>query len=248
MQRRMRTELDLDRHMAETSQAPQAALVGRRRQRMVGNDGYHRRAMAGTDLPQMQVGDPVAPGLQPVADHGFEVLVDADIEQHGAGIADQPERPTGDDEAADDPDRRIGPDPVRIHRDHQRCDRENRRRGVGEYVDVGGAKVVVMVTMAMGTVVRTAKGTARGTVMGTAMRMTVAMMIVIVAIAQQPRADEVDAEAQSRDRYRLAIRNRYRMNQPDHDFIENLNRDQAQNNRAGKGGKVAELAGAEGET
>ncbi len=100
MQRRMRTELDLDRHMAETSQAAQAALVGRRWQRVVGNDGYHRRTMAGTDLPQMQVGDPVTPGLQPVADHGFEVFVDADIEQHGAGIADQPERPTGDDEAA----------------------------------------------------------------------------------------------------------------------------------------------------
>src|ERR1700704_1189089 len=64
MQRRMRTELDLDRHVAETSQAPQAALVGRRRQRMVGNDGYYRSAMAGTDLPQMQVGDPVTPGLQ----------------------------------------------------------------------------------------------------------------------------------------------------------------------------------------
>src|SRR5712691_3455480 len=236
MQRRMRTELDLDRHMAETPQAAQAALVGRRWQRVVGNDGYHRRAMAGTDLPQMQVGDPVTPGLQPVADHGFEVLVDADIEQHGAGIADQPERPTGDDEAADDPDRWIGPDPLRIHRDHQRGDRENRRRGVGKHVDVGRAKVVVMVTMARGTALRMIT------------RMTVAMMIVIVAIAQQPRADEVDAEAQRRDRYRLAIRNRNRMNQPDHAFIENLNRDQAQDNRAGKGGKVAELAGAEGET
>src|SRR5882724_9300623 len=240
MQRRMRTELDLDRHMAETSQAVEAALVGRRRQRVVGDDGYHRRAMAGTDLPQMQVGNPVTPGLQPVTDHGFEVFVDADIEQHGAGIADQPERPTGDDEAADDPDRRIGPDPSRIHRDHQCGDRENRRRGVGKHVDVGGAKVVVMVTMARGTAMRTA--------MGTTMRMTVAMMIVIVAIAQQPRADKVDAEAQRRDRYRLAIRNRNRMNQPDDAFIENLNRDQAQDNRAGKGGKVAELAGTEGET
>ena len=86
------------------------------------------------------------------------------------------------------------------------------------------------------------------TAMGTATRMTVAMMIVIVAIAQQPRADEVDTKAQRRDRYRLAIRNRNRMNQPGYAFIENLNRDQAQDNRAGKGGKVAELAGAEGET
>ena len=99
-------------------------------------------------------------------------------------------------------------------------------------MDIGRAKIVVVVTVSIGMT----------------MRMTVAMMIVIVAIAQKPRADEVDAEAQCCDRYRLAIRNRNRMNQPDDAFIEDLNRDQAEDNRAGKGGKVAELAGAEGET
>ncbi len=105
--------------------------------------------MAGTDLPQMQVGDAVAPGLDPVADHGFEVFVDADVEQHGAGIADQPEGPAGDHETADDADHRIGPDPLRIHRDHQRRDGENRRRGVGKHMDIGGAKIVVVMAMAV---------------------------------------------------------------------------------------------------
>jgi hypothetical protein len=37
----------------------------------------------------MEVRHAVALGVQPVADHGFDVLVGADIEQHRAGIPDQ---------------------------------------------------------------------------------------------------------------------------------------------------------------
>src|ERR1700682_6472039 len=45
-QRRMRTDFDLDRHVAETPQALEAALVGCRRQRVVGYDRDHGRAVA----------------------------------------------------------------------------------------------------------------------------------------------------------------------------------------------------------
>ena len=133
--------------MAKTAQASQAALVGGGRQRVVGYDRDHSRAMAGTDLPQMQVRHAVTLGLQPVADDGFDVLVGADIEQHRAGIPDQPVGPAGDHQAADDSDRRIGPDPLRGHRDHQRHNGQDRRRGVGQHVDIGRAKIVVVVMM-----------------------------------------------------------------------------------------------------
>src|SRR5258707_12941114 len=100
--RRMRTNFHLVRRGAETPQATQPALVDRWRQRIAGYQRDHGRAMAGTDLPQMQVGHPVTLRLEPVADHGFELFVDTDIEQHRSGIPNQPECPTRDDDAADD--------------------------------------------------------------------------------------------------------------------------------------------------
>ena len=42
---------------------------------MIGYDRYHGCPVAGTDLPQMQVGDAVTLGLDPVADDGLELLV-----------------------------------------------------------------------------------------------------------------------------------------------------------------------------
>ncbi len=84
-------------------------------------------------------------------------------------------------------------------------------------------------------------------VMMLAVGVPMAMMVVVVAVAQQPGADEVDAEAQHRHRDRLAIGNRDRVNQPHRAFIGDLDRDQAEDDRAGKGGEVAELAGAEAE-
>ena len=86
----MRTGLYLDRHMAEAAQAAEPALVGRRRQRMIGYDRDHRGAMAGPDLPQMEVGDAVALGLDAVADDSFEILVRVDVEQYGAGSRSNP--------------------------------------------------------------------------------------------------------------------------------------------------------------
>src|SRR3954465_7621985 len=101
--------LDLNGHVAKAIQAAEPALVVRRRQRVIRDQRDHGSAMAGTDLPQMQVGDAIAARLQPVANHGCEILVAASVEQHGAGGADQPDRPTADHEGTDDADRRIGP-------------------------------------------------------------------------------------------------------------------------------------------
>jgi hypothetical protein len=56
----VRAGLDLDGQVVEALQAAEAALVGRRQQRIVRDQRDHRRAVAWTDLPQMQVGDAVA--------------------------------------------------------------------------------------------------------------------------------------------------------------------------------------------
>ena len=79
------------------------------------------------------------------------------------------------------------------------------------------------------------------------MAVVMAVMMVIMAVAQQPRAGEVDAEAEGGDRDGLAIDDRHRREQPQHALIGDLDRDQAQDDRAGEGGEVAELARAEGE-
>ena len=77
--------------------------------------------------------------------------------------------------------------------------------------------------------------------------MAVAMMIVVVRIAKQPRTDEVDAKAQRRDQNGLAIRNRDRVNKTNRAFVSDLNRDHRKDDRAGKGREIAELAGTKGE-
>ena len=60
----MRTGLHLDRDVAQPAQAAEPALVGRGRQRVVRYHRDHGGAMAGADLPQMQIGDAVALGLK----------------------------------------------------------------------------------------------------------------------------------------------------------------------------------------
>ena len=73
------------------------------------------------------------------------------------------------------------------------------------------------------------------------------VMLAVMAVAQQKGADEIDGEAKYGDQERFAIGNRDRMHQPLRAFKRNLDRDDRQNDGAGKGGKVAELSGAEGE-
>jgi hypothetical protein len=155
-----------------------------------------------------------------------------DVEQHGAGIPQQPVGPARNHEATDDPHRWISPYPLRIHRHEQCRDRKDRGCGIGHHVDIGGSQIVVVMMMAMGV----------------NMVMAVAMtMLMGVVIAQQPGTDYVDDESERGHRNRLAIGNLHRMEQPDRALIGNLNSDHDQDDRAGEGGEVTELAGAEGE-
>ena len=209
-------------------QAAEPALVVRRRQRVVRDQRDHGGAVAGADLPEMQIGDAVAARLQALADQAFHLAVVVDVEQHAAGGAQQPDRPACDHDGADDADDRIGPGPLQPGRRHQRGDGEHGGGGVRQHVDIGGAKIVVAVA-------------------GVRVVMAVVVVMVVVLLAQQEGADEIDDEPEHGDRDRLAIGNRHRIDQPLDALEGDLDRDDAEDDGAGKGGEIAELAGAEGE-
>src|SRR5262245_41815875 len=76
----------------------------------------------------------------------------------------------------------------------------------------------------------------------------VAMMVVVVMLlAQQKGADDVDNEAEHGDRDRLAIGDGHGVDQPLKTLEGDLDRDNGEDDGAGKGGEIAELSGAEGE-
>src|SRR5215813_3562025 len=67
--------LDLDGDVAEALEIAQPLLVDRGLQRRIRDQRYHRGAVAGTELPDVQIGDAVVTLLQPHADRAFHVLV-----------------------------------------------------------------------------------------------------------------------------------------------------------------------------
>src|SRR5689334_15069869 len=103
-------------------------------------------------------------------------------------------------------------------------------------MDIGRAEIVVAVMMVMIVVM----------VVVVIMRMSMAMMVIMLT-AQQPRADQVDGKPKTGHRDGVAIDDRYRRDQPQHALIGDLDRDDAEDQRAGERGEIAELAGAERE-
>jgi hypothetical protein len=73
-------------------------------------------------------------------------------------------------------------------------------------------------------------------------------VVMAVIVAQQPGADEIDAEAEHRDRDGLAIGDGHRMSEACNAFVGDLNGNHGQDDRTGKGSEVAEFAGAKRET
>ena len=77
--------------------------------------------------------------------------------------------------------------------------------------------------------------------------MRVAVVVMIVFAAQQEGAEQIDAEAGTRDHDRLIEGDRHRRDQALDAFVADQQRDHGERDGAGEGGEVAELAGAEGE-
>ena len=74
-----------------------------------------------------------------------------------------------------------------------------------------------------------------------------AAMMMIVLVAQQIGAEQIDAEADDRDRDRLIEGDGHRRDQTLDALVADQERDHGERDGAGEGGEVAELAGAEGE-
>ncbi len=196
--------------------------------------------MAGADPPQMQIGDAVvASGFEPLGDRAGDPL-GPHVEQHAAGDADEAPRPVEDHPHADEAHHRVHPHPAEQASGAEADHRQYRDRGIGHHVDIGGAQivvgVVVVVVMIMVSVI-----------MPVRMRM-VATGVLGPVLMQQPGADEVDGEAERGQGDRLVEGDRHRMEQPVDALVTDQQCDHRQHDRAGKGGEIAELAGAERET
>jgi hypothetical protein len=71
------------------------------------------------------------------------------VKQHTAGIADQSQRPAGDENGADDAHQRVEPVPAVEHASEQGDDGQHRGGGIGDDVQIGGAQIEVVITVAM---------------------------------------------------------------------------------------------------
>ncbi len=97
----------------------------------------------------MQVGDLVALGLDRLADFLGHARIRRPVEQDAAGVAQQSDRPVGDDDRADEAGQRVHPEPAERARQQQSDDHQHRDGGVGHHVNDGGPHIVVAVMRAV---------------------------------------------------------------------------------------------------
>ena len=118
----------------------------------------------------MQIGDAIAGDLEPLPDTIGHFGIGHHVDQHRAGALDQAIGPACDHKAADDADHRIDPDPAVPAGEDQRDNRHDRGGGIGQNMGIGGAQIVVAVSMSV-----------RLVVMMTVI-MTVTMTVVVIVI------------------------------------------------------------------
>src|ERR1700679_2923910 len=135
----------------------------------------------------MQVADPVAIKLHPVADALREIRTGHGVEQHAAGGPKQRERPARDHYRPDQPDQRIHKNPAECPRYGQSGDRHNRNQRIGKNMNIGRAQIDVAMVRTMLMIRKIVL------VMMIMTMIVVVMMRVMMLVAQQPRTDEIDA-------------------------------------------------------
>ena len=142
------------------------------------------------------------------------------VEQNGAGVADQSVGPACDHAGTNDAHQRVDPEPAEGAGEQQAQDDEHGDGGVREDVNDRGAHVVVAPHISMRVVVVVP--------MVVAVRMAVLMIMVVfvvvrvavvmvgmmlgvaVTTAEQPRARDIDREAENGDRDRFVEMDRNR--------------------------------------
>ena len=170
----MRTAIDLDGHMRQSAQIFQSLLVRRGLLRRVGNHRHDHRSVAGADLPEMQIGQPVAAGLNTLTDPLRQRRVGHRIEEDAAGRPDQGDRPGQDDEHTGQTDHWVNEVQAERPGHGQAGNRQHGSERIGQHVDISRTVVGIVlgsVTMGMFAV--------RVIVVRTVVVRMVAMMIVV---------------------------------------------------------------------
>ena len=141
--------LDLHGDVRQVGEGGQSLPVMRRLAPPGGRDRNDGAEMAGPEPPQMQVGDLIALALDQLADPLGHAWIRRAVEQDAAGIAQQPDRPVGDDHRADQAGQRVHPEPAESARQQQSDDDQNGYGGIGHHVNHRGPHVVVAVMRAV---------------------------------------------------------------------------------------------------
>src|SRR3954468_7300675 len=172
----------------------------------------------------MKVRDAITIRLQTASNFRDGTRIRDDIEQHRSRVADQPPSPNGDDGRANDANKRIDPGPAKRPSQTKADDRENRGCAIRQNVAVGATKVAV--------------GMAVRRIASIVVAMIVRAVMVVVIVAQQPRAYEIDDESNDREGNAFAVRDRDSLRQPKQALVPNQQSDHRQYNCARVPGKL----------
>src|SRR3546814_5338232 len=109
----------LDRHMNDLVMDAEAIRIFLWRQRIGGDQRYDRRIAAGSDSPDVKIGDDRVTILDRRANFRLERRIGGGVDEHRAGSAQQRPRPAPDHDCADYPPRGVHPPPAALADDRK---------------------------------------------------------------------------------------------------------------------------------
>ena len=116
---------DFDRDMAQAVEPCQTLFVDSDGLRPIGDNGDDRGPVPRSDLPQMEVGNPVSIDFDKLANFVFGLPIRNGVDQHGAGIADEAVGPACNHAGTHESDNGIDPDPAEGPCGNQASDSEH---------------------------------------------------------------------------------------------------------------------------
>ena len=210
------------------------AICGQRL--VVGNDADRAGIGPLADPPDVQVCDPglsgIRSGFNGLADFLNDRMVHFTVEQHLAGLGDEILRPNSHQHGAHDPHGRVQPRPSIEQAAGQRDHRENRRRRIGNDVQVGGLQVQILMVAVMPVAV---------------VRVLAVVVMVLVRAGQNDRADDIDHQADGGDDQRFLVVDGLGREDPLDRRNHHGRGDPQQEDGTREAGEDLDLPGAEGE-
>lgn len=104
--------MHLDRHVRQAADPRKPFLIDPRRLGIVRHDCERYARMAGSETPEVKIRDAIAADLEPLANRAGEVLPWNGVQQRRRGRAEEPPRPSRNDESANNAHEGIKPSPA----------------------------------------------------------------------------------------------------------------------------------------